>query len=201
MSLDATAKGLGEALAPQRGPNPTLTRRQGVVSAVNAGPPPTVDVTVGGIVIPAVRYLASYWPTVGDVVIVDFNGADPLVIGSTAPSQPLNLRMFGAGAALVGGSPPAIGPGAIPFKLQAATLVGSSDTNGYLNWTYPVAFPNGVLVVMATDGFTGAQQVRYINDAGFTTTSVAAIRFINTTTAAPATSFGPVRINLLAVGW
>jgi hypothetical protein len=82
--LGSVAKDVGEALAPPSGGRPTLTRRLGTVSAITAGPPATVDVTVGGIVIPKVRYLASYSATVGDLVVVDFNGADPLVIGATA---------------------------------------------------------------------------------------------------------------------
>jgi hypothetical protein len=50
----------------------------GVVDSVNAGPPPTVSVYLDGTqtlndtnyLTPNIRYLADYYPTVGDVVIV-----------------------------------------------------------------------------------------------------------------------------------
>lgn len=61
-----------------------VKRRQGTITAVTGGFPVTVTVTIGGMSIPGVRVLSGYAPVTGDVVMVDFNGPDPMVIGSTA---------------------------------------------------------------------------------------------------------------------
>lgn len=63
-----------------------IVRRRGEVVAVNVGPPASVDITIGGsdVTVPGVRYMASYSPTVADIVWVDLIGDDPLVIGKQA---------------------------------------------------------------------------------------------------------------------
>lgn len=81
--LDPLLRTFTDVLLPDS-PTP-VKRRQGTVSAVHAGPPRTVDVTIGGLIVPGISYLGSYVPTVNDVVFVDFNGPDPLVIGAPAP--------------------------------------------------------------------------------------------------------------------
>jgi hypothetical protein len=60
----------------------------GVIAAVSAGPPKTVSVNVSGstTATTGIRYLASYTPTVGDVVVMVANGPDLLVIGSINPA-------------------------------------------------------------------------------------------------------------------
>lgn len=66
-----------------RDPNSNdLTVRVGVITALGSG---TVSIKLGGdsTVIPNVRYLASYGPTVNDVVQVIVNGTALLVIGCT----------------------------------------------------------------------------------------------------------------------
>lgn len=89
MTIDPLVSALTDALLPE---SPTaVRRRQGTVQAVNAGPPPSLNVTIGGIIIPNVRYLGSYAPTVADVVYVDFNGSDPLVIGAAAPVSDISV--------------------------------------------------------------------------------------------------------------
>lgn len=79
MTILPGAEALAAALtAPDPG---SLGRRFGVVTAVGAT---TADVTIGGLTIPGIRRLTAVYPAVGDVVVVDFNGSDPLVIGSLA---------------------------------------------------------------------------------------------------------------------
>jgi len=80
MDLDPLLQDATTALTPTS-PTP-VQRRQGTVTAVTAGPPRTISVVIGTTTIPNVACLAAYIPTVGDVVWVDFNGPDPLIIGS-----------------------------------------------------------------------------------------------------------------------
>lgn len=55
----------------QAGPPGGVSMRTGVVTAVNVGPPPTLDVTVGETSTPAVPYADSIaTPAVNDVVMV-----------------------------------------------------------------------------------------------------------------------------------
>jgi len=60
---------------------PQTRRRQAVVAAINAGPPVTVDLTLGGVTVGPVRFLASYVPTVGDTVWCLQDDTDLLVLG------------------------------------------------------------------------------------------------------------------------
>lgn len=63
-----------------------IERRQAVVATVNAGPPKSVDIKIAksDTVIPNVRYLSSYVPSVSDTVWVDDLGGDLIVIGDLA---------------------------------------------------------------------------------------------------------------------
>lgn len=76
---------LADELA-DRGSHPSLGLRLGKVTAVAAGPPPTVSLQLGGstVAIPGVRYLSSYSPTVNDVVLVLKNGPDLVCLGKMA---------------------------------------------------------------------------------------------------------------------
>ena len=60
---------------------PQTRRRQAVVAAINAGPPVTVDLTLGGVTVGPVRFLSSYVPTVGDTVWCLQDDTDLLVLG------------------------------------------------------------------------------------------------------------------------
>lgn len=82
--IEQVARQLAVATQPPRSGMPTLVRRQGSIVAASTGNPRTVDVSVSGLTILGVRYLASYSPVVGDVVFIDFNGPDPMVIGVLA---------------------------------------------------------------------------------------------------------------------
>lgn len=62
------------AATVQAAPAGGVSRRTGTVTAVNAGPPRSLDVQIGGTVVPKVRYSATYFtlgPAPGDVVIVE----------------------------------------------------------------------------------------------------------------------------------
>lgn len=102
-------------------PQKRLVRRNAVIQAISAGPPATVSLTIGSLIIPNVRYLNSYWPTVGDVVFVDFNGPDPLVIGAAA-------------RATVGRS----GEIVTVLSYQAMSAGGNTGSNTYVDYPGPV---------------------------------------------------------------
>lgn len=61
-------------------------RKQATVTVVTVGPPKTVTLAfyTGDTSAATARYLASYAPTVGDVVWVDTLDGDPMVIGKLA---------------------------------------------------------------------------------------------------------------------
>lgn len=59
-----------------------LNRRLGVVDDVNTDG--TLDVEIGGVVVPGVKRLAHYVPKTGDSVFVEFSGTDPIVVGRAA---------------------------------------------------------------------------------------------------------------------
>lgn len=65
---------------------PGLDLRQGTVIATHAGPPLSIDVSLGGspVTIPNVRYLSSYTPTIGDTIWAFKKGKDILVLGDLA---------------------------------------------------------------------------------------------------------------------
>lgn len=81
--LAAAAQSLGRLLAakPQAG---QINVRWATVTAVNTGPPKTVDLLMGGTAIPAVLYTASYTPTVADTVRVEILGSVPFVTDKVA---------------------------------------------------------------------------------------------------------------------
>jgi hypothetical protein len=87
--MDDTVAGRLDRLAARLAPRPKeaggepVLRRWGTVDTVGAG---VADVTVGGVVIPGVAHLASYTPVVGETVVVDFAGVDPLIVGARGDS-------------------------------------------------------------------------------------------------------------------
>ncbi len=64
------------------GPTPP-TARMAKVTAITVTPA-SVDVDYGGGVVPALKYLSSYTPTVGGVVVVLPVGGHHIVLGKTA---------------------------------------------------------------------------------------------------------------------
>lgn len=70
---------LGEQLAPNA--IRVVTRRMGVVTVAPSGTPPTLTASVGGTTIAGIRMLGPLRPAVGENVIIDFYGSDPLVLG------------------------------------------------------------------------------------------------------------------------
>lgn len=93
--LDPLFKDLTNALIID--PTTTVRRRFGVVTAVPSGTPPTVPVSVGGTSIAGVRYLGPVQPNVNDVVVVDFNGPDPLIVGRPTPIGSAVSEIYAAG--------------------------------------------------------------------------------------------------------
>jgi len=54
----------------------TMSRRMAVVTTVNAGPPVTADVDLNGVTIPGISPQSTYRPLPGDIVWLEFMGAD-----------------------------------------------------------------------------------------------------------------------------
>lgn len=76
--LERVERALARQVAPKVREG-VVERRQGVVDAVNTDG--TVDVTVGGVIVPGVRCKAWYGPAPDDVVFVDVVGTDFVVDG------------------------------------------------------------------------------------------------------------------------
>lgn len=135
-------------------PDNVVTRRKGTVTAVNAGPPKTVDIDLGGEAVAGVAYLfnGGWVPLVGDVVLVEVTvGGDPIVIDRFAAAAADSwvsytpVLKFGATAITVGNG----GLGA--FYLRQGKLVvfevsfswgTTSNKNGgagELSFTLPLA--------------------------------------------------------------
>lgn len=128
--------------------------RTGQITVINATTPPTVDVSFGATTVNNIPFAVSYYPVVTDTVYVteigggDSTPADLFVLGRASAAGALDphLAMFGAGGAVVGTSPLANSGG---FLLQSAIYVGSTDSFGDMPVTFPAAFPNGVVGVIA----------------------------------------------------
>lgn len=85
-ALDQAKRRLARQLSPPvpglQNRQPTLTRRWATISAVNSDG--TVSISLDGTAVQSVSCLASYAPSIGDPVILDILGSDPVVIGTTA---------------------------------------------------------------------------------------------------------------------
>lgn len=161
-NLDPLLRTFTDALLPE---SPvTVRRRQGTIDAINAS---TVDVSIGGLVIPGVSYLRSYAPVVGDVVFVDLNGSDPLVIGSVAakawptfnsaptPTSGSFISAAGAGAFIKLGT-------TVHYR-YSATITNVGTGTGDVVFTLPVAPHSAVRAFGAgrEDGVSGSVLVVY----------------------------------------
>lgn len=75
---------LADLLLPKPGKGP-VWRQWAVVTATAASPNSlTIRLSGGTATVAGVRYLASYTPTVNDVVLVDQDGTDLVVLGKLA---------------------------------------------------------------------------------------------------------------------
>lgn len=72
----------------------------------------------------------------------------PWIMAETAQDD--RLRMWADPGAALAGSFPAAGLG--PWLVQASTVVGTTDGSGVLAITFPRAFPNGLVSVVAVQG-------------------------------------------------
>ncbi|MGI8425294.1 MAG: hypothetical protein ACR2M4_01585, partial [Actinomycetota bacterium] len=78
---------------PSDTPENTVHRRQAKVTAVSTNSA-SVTIDLGSTIIPGVKFLDWYKPKVGDVVFVEFAGADPLVIGTISTITGARARVF-----------------------------------------------------------------------------------------------------------
>lgn len=118
--------------------------------------------------------------------------------GTIAPAD-LSLaytQMFAVGSALAG-SAPAPSPTALTYKIQAGTLVFTTDAAGNWTFTFPTAFPNGLLSVVVSNGDTTITDA-IANTVGGTASGTT-IRMEHGNGAA--INAGLVRVNWIAIGW
>lgn len=95
---------LADAFQPTPGdPAAGLQLRQGVITALAAGPPPTVTVRIGKATtaVPGIRYHSAYIPAVSDVVFLVQNGSDVLCLGTLAAATAAILSPSAANLAYV----------------------------------------------------------------------------------------------------
>jgi hypothetical protein len=90
-------------LATPGEPAAGLQFRQGVVTALAAGPPPTVTVRIGkaATAVPSIRYHSAYIPAVNDVVFLIQNGPDVLCLGTLASAVTAVLSPTDAAATYI----------------------------------------------------------------------------------------------------
>lgn len=106
---------------------------------------------------------------------------------TVTPDKMLGIDLFGIGGSGTA-SPPTAGTG--QFYTQVGTTVGTTNVSGDLTITFPAAFPNGIITVIACQGdiTTGGLVAAYL----FTPSNFA-VRMANANTSA--------RINWIAIGW
>lgn len=99
-------------------PAASVSRRWGTVDAINGNG--TLDVNVGGIIIPGARKVASYVPTIGETVMLDVVGGDIVVVNTLtpSPSNDFNTRLNSLSTTVTGYSGQL---GNLPIKIIAVT--------------------------------------------------------------------------------
>lgn len=150
---EAVDQSLGRLLAKGTEPE-SLRRRFGVVTAIGGT---TVDVDLAGTTLPDVAVLTSYAPNIDDVVVVDFNGSDPLVLGSVGgnmawldytPAWTSNGVAPALGDGILTGRYVRLGRtihGTIYFQVGSTSTMGTGD---YF-WSLPVAQYTGQFTFQA----------------------------------------------------
>lgn len=144
------ARELAAEILVDRGPSTPVSRRQGVVDAVNTDGTVDIELAASGVVIPGVAYMAHYSPVAGDVVFVEFAGSDPVVTGRLEASNGGTWTAFTptwTGST----SNPAIGNGSLigRYKKRGKSLelsywikMGSTTTFG--SGDYMIGLPSGM---------------------------------------------------------
>ena len=118
-------------------------------------------------------------------------GTAKIADGAVTVSKLIGIKLLGCTGALAGGgaSPPA---STGEFKMQAGTHVGWTNANGDMAIGFPVAFPNGVLTVLAVDGDSLGTPTLSVSMADISKASfVVSSSMINL----------PIRVNFIAIGW
>ncbi|GAA4175730.1 gp53-like domain-containing protein [Gryllotalpicola koreensis] len=87
--------------------------------------------------------------------------------------------------------------GAVSFLQQAGSAIVSLSSTGAANFTFPTAFPNGVLTVIALNGDDSARPQQFVSVRNVSVTGFD-VRFTSGTSAAGS---GSARVNWFAIGW
>lgn len=167
-----------------------LGLRHGVITAISAGDPPTVSLQVGGssVTVAGVRFMANYRPVVGERVLVDMNGPDPVVRGrlrsQSYNDDPAFLGLLRAGAL-----------DTAQFYFQASEVVFITNGSGDFTVSYDRAFPNATLMVVCSGG--DSEPSLHFNTFGYTSSKFdVRVHFADGSVAAN----GAVRMNFVALG-
>lgn len=150
-ALDQAKRNLARRLSPPvpglQNRQPVLTRRWAQVASLASNG--TASIILDGKNISAVGSLASYVPAVGDTVIVDFLGSDPVIIGKLATAQriPPILRAQQSGQLSIANAVDSVT--IVCANVLEDNYLGYNATTGV--YTFPVA---GLYVVNASIAFS-----------------------------------------------
>jgi hypothetical protein len=107
-----------------------------------------------------------------------------------------NMKMFNVGATLAG-TAPAIDTGSIPFKIQCATVVATTDASGVVTVTFPSAFPNGLVSFVVCQGGNTISDAIVGTSGGSASGITLNVYHGNGTVV----NGGLMRFNYIAIGW
>jgi hypothetical protein len=118
--------------------------------------------------------------------------------GTVVHSTDLNKILKVIGVAAVAGSPPTAGASS-GYTIQAGSFVGTTNGSAQLSITYPTAFTTGLVVATVCwgDQVSSGFGLEVSNNTSKTTLVV---RVVNSSGTGQ-NSFGPVRVNWMALGW
>lgn len=108
--------------------------------------------------------------------------------------------LFGVGPAITGTPPVSGAPGIL---IQAGQTFGSTDSGGLLHITWPVAFPNGLLCVIPSNGDSGIRNdiVCSTYQTGFPSTKTTGLIFCVTGSSASPLVSSSVTVDWIAIGF
>jgi hypothetical protein len=91
--------------------------------------------------------------------------------------------------------------GAVIPIIQAGSVVCTTDVNGYTNFTFPQAFPNGLMSVVITNGDNNATGKGVYLTLGSAASNTTTCYFAAVQAGGAGYANLPVRCNYVAVGW
>lgn len=129
---------------------------RGVVQSIQAGPPPTLTLTLAGSTknVSGIRFMADYLPTVGDTVVISMSGGDLFVWGALNSSGPASPWLYYAtttpNTSIAGGGS-AHNYSVLTIHLPINTYVTIQQS---VLWLYLTAGAENVATYITVDGAT-----------------------------------------------